>query len=143
MTGKEDEQPRNLKEKLEGKETDSRTRETKQETERNTQKETGKKKRKRVAEENRETPKTVMTHIPSNYNDVTHSLNGSKQSKIKEKPRFKSKKKAKLRLSQANNIKNYFSSIGTRNIDRAKGGDQESEGESPIMSDFKIKFSST
>ena len=52
------------------------------------------------------------------------------KSKLKQKPLFKSQRKANPRLSQqSNNIKNYFSKVGT--IHRAKG---RGEGESALLS---------
>ena len=83
-----------------------------------------------------EISKHTETQTPSILNNVSHRKIDPKQSKIQSKPRFKSTRKANLRPIKANTIKNYFSNIGTRDISRARGGDRESEDESPIIGDL-------
>ena len=83
----------------------------------------------------RDNTNDIETHIPSTQNCVRQLM---KHSKLKEKPSFKSRKKANPRLSQKNKISNYFSNAGT--IGRGTGG---IEGESPIMDDLNVKVLST
>ena len=63
-----------------------------------------------------------LTHKTPSENSVKCFEIGPRQSKLKEKPKFKNKKIANLRLSQPNTIKSYFNvALGARNIDRGKG----------------------
>ena len=86
-----------------------------------------------------ETPKNdtnfLKTHITSTKLSVRLSEKHSRLNVIKEKPVFKSRRKANPRLSQNNKIFNYFPCIGT--IDRGRGG---AEGES---GDLANRFLST
>ena len=87
---------------------------------------------------NKQKQNPLMTHIPSTKHSVKISDKSEKNSKlsvIKQKPVFKSRRKANPQLSQKNKISNYFSFIGT--IDRGRGG---VEGES---GDLDNMFSST
>lgn len=111
------------------------TQEEKQQTRTRKEKHTDRK-RKRV-----ETSEILTQTISTNHS-VNATEIGSKQSNLRKKPIFKrSRKKADPRLSQANNIKCYFSIIGTRKSDPAKGGvDIMGEGESPTISDLNNVF---
>ena len=98
--------------------------------------EKGKKHIKRKREENTEeiVLLSVRTHHEvvkdiTPHTTVIKSGFGLKQSKLTQKPIFKSKRKANPRLSQLNKINNYFPSVGT--IQRGKGG-----GESVSFDDF-------
>ena len=96
----------------------------------------GKKHIKRKREENTEEVSllSVKTHHKVVKDKPSHTTVigtgfGLKQSKLTQKPSFKSKRKANPRLSQSNKINNYFSSVGT--IQRGKG-----EGESVTFDDL-------
>ena len=78
------------------------------------------------------TPTKITTHIPS-YQNVVESGFGPKQSKLTQKPLFKSRKKANPRLSQTNRINNYFLSVGTANMGKGRR-------ESAIMDDLNGGF---
>ena len=74
---------------------------------------------------------TKVTNIPS-YKNVVKSEFDAKESKLKQKPLFKSRRKANPRLSQANKINKYFSSVGT--AERGKG-----RGKSASFDDLNFK----
>ena len=75
-----------------------------------------------------------ITHMTSYQHVVKSGFGiGTKQSKIIQKPLFKTKKKANPRLSQINCINKYFPSVGTAN--RGQG-----RRESAILNDLNRGF---
>ena len=74
-----------------------------------------------LSEETHHKVEKVVTHKPSNTTSIKSGF-GLKQSKIIQKPTFKSRRKANPRLSQTNKIINYFPNLGT--IHGGKGGDE-------------------